>query len=263
MSEPFFRAAGRGPAVVCIHSNGSTSSQWRALSDLLAPNFRVLAPDSYGSGKSPEWPSDREITLHDEVALLEPVFQKAGAPMALVGHSYGGGIALRAAIENPGRVRALVLYEPTLFSLIEAEGPSPNDADGIRDTVARAAVALDAGDELAAAGHFIDFWMGEGSWAKTPERNRAAIAASGRNVRRWKHALFTEPTPLAAFRKLDMPVLCMVGEKTRTSAKGVARRLAPALPQVEKVELAGLGHMGPVTHPAQVNAIIAEFLARL
>lgn len=41
--------------------------------DLLSPKFHVLAPDSYGSGKSPEWPSDRIITLRDEVAYIEPV----------------------------------------------------------------------------------------------------------------------------------------------------------------------------------------------
>lgn len=263
MSEVFYREAGDGPPVVCIHSNGATSGQWRALSDLLAPKYRVLLPDSYGSGKSPEWPSDRKITLHDEVALLEPVFRKAGAPMVVVGHSYGGAIALRAAIENPDRVRALVLYEPTLFSLIEAEGPSPNDADGIRDTVARAAAALDAGDEDAAARHFIDFWMGEGSWARTSERSKPGIAASVRNVRRWAHALMTEPTPLPEFRALDMPVLYMIGEHTPHSAKGVARRLVPALRKVKQVEFAGLGHMGPIIHPDKVNAVIAEFLAGL
>ena len=67
---PFVRAAGSGPGVVCLHSNASSSSQWRGLMELLAPRFRVLAPDSYGAGKSPDWPSDREISLADEVALI-------------------------------------------------------------------------------------------------------------------------------------------------------------------------------------------------
>ena len=118
---PFVREAGAGPGVVCIHSNASSSAQWRGLMELLAPKFRVLAPDSYGSGKSPDWHSDRVITLADELALIEPVLAKAGAPLALVGHSYGAAIALIAALANPGRVRAMALYEPTLFSLIEAE----------------------------------------------------------------------------------------------------------------------------------------------
>lgn len=258
--EPYVREAGTGPGVVCIHSNASTSGQWRGLMDLLFPKFHVLAPDSYGSGKSPEWPSDRVITLRDEVALIEPVLAKAGAPLALVGHSYGAGVALRAAVENPGRVRALALYEPTLFAVIEQQGPSPNDADGIRSAVADASVALDAGDRDAAAECFIDYWMGAGAWKQTPEARKPAIAASVANVRRWKHALFTEPTSLETFRSLDIPVLYMVGKRSTASAHGVAGLLAAALPRVEVLEFDKLGHMGPITHPEPVNEAIARFL---
>lgn len=260
--EPFFREAGTGPAVVCTHSNASTSAQWRGLMDLLAPKFRVLAPDSYGSGKSPEWPSDRVINLRDEAALIEPVLTKAGSPLALVGHSYGAAVALIAALATPGRVRAMALYEPTLFALLDAETPPPNDAEGIRNAVAAASVALDAGNQDAAAQQFIDYWMGSGSWEQMPERRKQPIAASVTNVRRWGHALFTEPTPLSAFRSLNVPVLYMVGKCSTPSARGVARLLATALPQVELVEFEDLGHMGPITHPDRVNEVIARFLER-
>jgi pimeloyl-ACP methyl ester carboxylesterase len=259
---PFVREVGAGHGVVCIHSNASSSAQWRALMDLLAPEFRAFAPDSYGSGKSPEWPSDRIISLRDEVALIEPVLAKAGAPFALVGHSYGAAVALIAALANPGRVRALALYEPTLFSLIEAERPAPNEADGIQNAVARSSAALDAGDKDAAARHFIDYWMGEGAWQQTPEQRKPPIAASVANVRRWAHALTTEPTPLEAFCTLDVPVLYMVGKRSRASAHGVARLLTAALPRVEVVGFEKLGHMGPVTHPDPVNMAIKGFLER-
>jgi pimeloyl-ACP methyl ester carboxylesterase len=72
--------------------------------DLLAPKFRVLAPDLYDSGNSPRWPSDRVIDLRDEVALIEPVLTRAGSPLALVGHSYGAAVALIAALANPDPV---------------------------------------------------------------------------------------------------------------------------------------------------------------
>jgi pimeloyl-ACP methyl ester carboxylesterase len=261
-SEPFVREAGNGPAVVCVHSNASTSSQWRDLMDLLAPRYRVLAPDSYGSGKSPDWPSDRFIQLGDEVDFMAPVLARAGSPVVLVGHSYGAAVALMAALRQPTQVRALVLYEPTLFALLDAESPPPNQADGIRQAVADAAAALDGGDADAAARCFIDYWMDEGSWAATPESRKPAIAASVANVRRWAHALHTEPTPLAAFRALDMPVLYMIGKRTTASARGVARLLAPALPRAEVMEFDGLGHMGPLTHPKVVNEAIARFLER-
>src|SRR5262245_23234836 len=181
-TEPFFREAGTGPGVVCIHSNASTSGQWRGLMDLLAPRFRVFAPDSYDAGKSPHWPSDRVIQLRDEIGLIEPVLARAGSPLALVGHSYGAAVALIAALAVPGRVGALVLYEPTLLSLLDAETPAPNEADGIRNVVAAAGNALDAGDQDTAAERFIDYWTGSGTWSRTPEQRKLPIAASVKNV---------------------------------------------------------------------------------
>ncbi len=261
--EPFFREAGTGPGVVCLHANASSSGQWRDLMDVLAPDFHVFAPDSYDSGRGPSWPSDLVISLRDEAALLEPVFARAGSPFAMVGHSYGAAIALIAALANPGRVRAMALYEPTLFALLDAERPPPNEAEGIRQAVANASLALDAGNQDAAAGHFIDYWMGPGAWQRTPDQRKPPIAASVRNVRRWAHALLTEPTPIEAFRMLDVPVLYMTGARSTPSAHGVARLLADALPRVERVEFEGLGHMGPVTDPEPVNDVIARFLARV
>ncbi|RYY94001.1 MAG: alpha/beta hydrolase, partial [Comamonadaceae bacterium] len=184
----------------------------------------------------------------------------AGAPLALVGHSYGAAIALIAALANPARVRAIALYEPTLFALLDAAQPAPNDGDGIRTAVIDAGSALDAGDTDAAARHFIDYWMGAGSWARTPDARKAPIAASVRNVRRWGHALFTEPAPLAAFRALDVPVLYMVGRRSTASAHGVARLLTQALPRVQVRTFDDLGHMGPVTHPEVVNEAVSQFL---
>jgi len=260
VSEPFFREAGSGPGVVCVHSNASSSSQWRGLMDLLAPRFHVFAPDTYGAGKSPPWPQDRKVSLRDEVALLDPVFARAGDGFSLVGHSYGGGIALIGALVHRRRLRSLALYEPSLFALVERESPSPNDVDGIRNTVAASVAALESGDAQAAARLFIDFWMGEGSFERMPERVRAASAESVRNIQGWKDALFDEPTPPEALAGLDVPVLLMVGSKSPLSSRAVARRLERLLPQAQLVELDGLGHMGPVTHPDRVNEVIAGFL---
>ncbi|HWM42202.1 MAG TPA: alpha/beta fold hydrolase [Burkholderiales bacterium] len=259
-AQPFFREAGSGAGVVCIHSNASSSGQWRALMDLLAPRFHILAADTYGAGKSPPWPRERKVSLRDEVELLDPVFARAGERFSLVGHSYGGGIALIAAIVQRHRLRAMALFEPSLFAVVEQESASPNDVDGIRGTVAAAVTALEAGDAAGAARCFIDFWMGQGSFDRMPERVRAATADSVKDIQGWKDALFDEPTPLKAFAELDFPVLLMAGTKSPLSSRAVVRRLARVLPKVEVVELEGLGHMGPVTHPDVVNARIAAFL---
>ncbi len=262
LPSPFFREVGSGPGVVCLHANASTSSQWRALMESLAPKFHVLAADSFGAGRSPAWPTDRQVSLQDEVALLEPVFARAGDPYALVAHSYGAAVALIAAVSQPRRIRALALYEPVLFALLDGESPPPNDADGIRDVVVEAAAAVDAADLAGAAECFIDFWMGKGTWARTPESRKGLISASVVNIRGWARALFNEPTPLAAFSELNVPVLYMMGSESPASSRGVARLLMRMLPQVQIVEFNGMSHMGPITHPEIVNDAISRFLER-
>ena len=261
--RPHVREAGAGAPVVCLHSNASSSAQWRPLMARLAPRFHVLAPDLHGAGSSPEWPSDTVITLADELALIEPVLASAGAPLVLVGHSYGAALALLAALAHRPRLAALVVYEPTLFALIDADAAPPNDADGIRDAVADCARALHRGDLDAAAKRFIDYWSGAGSWERVPEQRKPALAASITKVRRWGHALFGEATPLAAFASLDVPVLVLTGGRSTAAARGVVRLLLRTLPRAERVEFAELGHMGPVTDPDRVDPVIVDFLQRV
>jgi pimeloyl-ACP methyl ester carboxylesterase len=71
-----------------------------------------------------------------------------------------------------------------------------------------------------------------------------------------------EPAPPEAFRALDIPVLLMTGKRSRLSAHGVIRRLTSLLPRAEVLEFEKLAHMAPLTHPAEVNAAIREFLER-
>ncbi|MDZ4290898.1 MAG: alpha/beta hydrolase [Hydrogenophaga sp.] len=178
----------------------------------------------------------------------------------MVGHSFGGAVALLAALRRPDRVSALVLYEPTLFAFIDATSPQPNAADGIRETIGRAATALATGDRRAAAKIFIDYWMGDGSFSTKPEAQRLAIEDAIVHVQGWLHALLKEPTPLVALRALKMPVLLMQGRETPDSARAVTALLAQTLSQVRVLSFDGLGHMGPMTHPAPVNAAIDAFL---
>jgi len=204
----------------------------------------------------------RHAGLSDEVAFIDPVLERAGDSIVLVGHSYGAAVALLAALWHPERVAALVLYEPTLFAWIDADTPRPNDADGIRAVVEDGERALRAGDVHAAAERFIDYWMEPGSWRRMPESRRATIAATIPNMRHWAHALLREPTPIGAMRLLDMPVLLMSGDRTTASARAVTQRLLHALPQREFHEFEALGHMGPVTDAERVNDVIEKFLDR-
>ena len=144
--------------------------------DRLAGRFRTLAVDLYGSGKSPDWPADRPLTLADEVALLEPIFGSVGDRFHLIGHSYGGAVALKAALAGPGRLRSLVLFEPVLFALLNADDPAQPAAREITavrdDTIA----AVDRGDLDTAGARFVDYWTGAGAWASMPDERRRPVA---------------------------------------------------------------------------------------
>ncbi|HTE56553.1 MAG TPA: alpha/beta hydrolase [Kofleriaceae bacterium] len=258
-----FREAGTGPGVVCVHSSASSSGQWRPLMDRLADRFHVLAADLYGYGKSPPWPEGPGLTLADEVGLLEPVFRAAGDPFHLVGHSYGGAVALRAALDRPDRLRSLILFEPVLFAVLMAEDPdqpAAREIASVRDDTS-AAVDRGAGDESGE--RFVDYWMGQGTWAGMPEQRRPGVATAMRKVKDEWHACFTEPTPLATFAGLDVPTLFIVGSDSPASSRGVARLLLGTLPRVTTVEIPGVGHMGPVTHPDRINDAIEDYLRRL
>jgi pimeloyl-ACP methyl ester carboxylesterase len=257
---PFVRDTGSGPSVVCIHASASSSGQWRALTDRLADRFRVIAVDVYGAGKTPAWTADRAMRLDDEVALLTPVFRAAGDRFHLIGHSYGAAIALKAALTHRGRLLSLVLYEPVMFSVLLAQGFDSAPAREIlalgNDTVR----LVDDGRLDAAAQQFIEYWMGDGAWAATPELRRPVLAAAMGAVKLEWAALFHEPTPLAAFADVDVPTLLMSGSESRTPALAVVRLLAGVLPLVQAERLQGVGHMAPVTHPHTVNARIERFL---
>ncbi len=255
-----FREAGMGWGVVCLHSSASSSGQWRALIDRLSDGFRVIAVDLYGYGKSPAWPEERQIYMDDELSLLEPVFRSAGDAFHLVGHSYGGAIALKSALKNPRRLKSLVLYEPALWSVLLAEdpnSPATREIQAVRDDTIR---AVSLGDLETTAEQFVDYWLGPGSFSRIPEARRPALANGMRKVRAEWHGAFHEPTPLAAFAAVDVPTLFLTGSESPAPARYVARLLCEVLPQVTIIEFEGLGHMGPVTHPERVNEAIESFL---
>jgi pimeloyl-ACP methyl ester carboxylesterase len=256
----YVREAGAGDPVICIHASASSSAQWRPLTDRLAGRFRTLAVDLYGCGRSPEWRGYRPLLLADEAALLEPVLAATGTRFHLIGHSYGGAVALKVALAHPGRIASLVVFEPVLFSLLMAEDPDQPAAREIDAVRADTSAAVDHGDLATAGTRFVDYWMGGGAWAAMPEARRLTVATAMERIKGQWHALFEEPAPLPAFAALGVPTLCLVGSDSPASSRAVSRLLAKALPRVTEVELDGVGHMGPVTHPDRVNALIERYL---
>jgi pimeloyl-ACP methyl ester carboxylesterase len=76
-------------------------------------------------------------------------------------------------------------------------------------------------------------------------------------------ALIEEPTDLAAYARLSMPVLVMRGEHAPRPTRMIAALLPDLLPRARLETIAGAGHMGPITHANAVNAQIVAHITPL
>jgi pimeloyl-ACP methyl ester carboxylesterase len=174
----------------------------------------------------------------------------------LIGHSYGGNLALYVALAKQIAVRSLVLFEPTLVQLLRYTGDREPYAE-IEHFVAGYRKAYAAGDKWAARG-VIDFWGGPGSFDAMPENARIAIAGwVPRNLRHWapafqRHALFEQ------LDRLRIPVTVVLSERAHPTAKLIARRLQERIAGSQVREIAGANHFMIVTHPAETARIIRE-----
>ena len=115
--RPSIRSVGQGPTVVLLHSSGSSGRQWDPLIAGLHDRFRLHAVDLHGHGGTPAWQAGRPMSLEDDAALVEPLLLAPGG-VHLVGHSYGGALALKLAALHPERVNSVAVYEPVLFRLL-------------------------------------------------------------------------------------------------------------------------------------------------
>ena len=257
-----YREAGNGPTVLCIHGIASSSAQWRSLMSVLAESHRVIATDLYGDGGSPPCPPSRELSFDDEVALIEPLLEGLDR-FHLIGHSYGGCVAIKLCLKDPARVASMVLYEPALWGMLVDLWPEDPGAKEIMALRAETCALVDAGAVESAAEKFVDYWGGAGTWLATPDsRKPSLLAGTVTGTYKWQASpgLSVSPGELTA---LAVPVLVLTGSETTQAARSLMRRLGEAVPKLRIVELQGLGHMGPMTHPALVNAEIKRFLQTL
>ena len=257
---PHYREIGSGPTVVCLHSSASSSLQWCQLGQELSDRFRVVAVDLYGYGESPRWNGDRAHNLDDEVALIEPLLRRAGEPVHLVGHSYGGAVALRVALRHPEQVCSLTVYEPVAFSLLREAGvehAAAREVCALRNAID---AQLAQGNPEAAARGFVDYWSGAGSFDQLTSERRARIAVVMHKVRQDFDALYGDSVPLAAYRQIQVPVLYLHGAASPRSTRHIAALLGLGMRQADVRILDGVGHMGPVTQPERVNELIEYFL---
>jgi pimeloyl-ACP methyl ester carboxylesterase len=203
----------------------------------------------------------RPCAINADVAVLLALAKKTKAPLHLVGHSYGAALALEAARTLGRRVKCLVLVEPVSYHLLRQEG-RPEWAE--LEALGRAVLGPVAnGDDRAAAKAFMTYWLGRVRWWLSPERFKTAIAATIPKVALEFGIAIDAPTRLADYAAITAPTLLIAGGKTRAPTRAVADDLLAAnLPNAEVEILKGAGHMSPFTHPAELNRLILDFLAR-
>ena len=257
--RPGCLVAGAGAPVVMLHSSLSSKSQWSALAARLVPRFRVIALDLCGYGDNAMPAARDSFTLDDEVRLVAGHLDRLVPPhvrVHLVGHSYGGLVALRFAQCSKGRVASLSLYEPVAFRVLD------NDDPGLRE-VRRLAGCLPgliaAGLRLQAAQAFVDFWSGEGSYARLARPVQVGIARNIGKVPLDFRAAMSGPMGPTDLRSIAAPTLLLSGNRSPAVAQDIVARLTRVLPK-HHVSRIDAGHMGPVTAPHLVNPWIEAFV---
>ncbi|MFC5663888.1 haloalkane dehalogenase [Kitasatospora misakiensis] len=111
-----------GPPVVFLHGNPTSSHLWRDVVPEVAGRARVLAPDLIGMGASGK--PDIDYSFDDQARYLDAWFEELGLDRAvLVGHDWGGALALDRAARHPGSVAGVVLLETFLKPLVGDELP--------------------------------------------------------------------------------------------------------------------------------------------
>ena len=248
-----FRSVGSGPPVVIVHGGMGTSAGWGRVAAKLAERFEVFAFDRRGRGQSDD--GSRAYSFDRELEDLEAVLAVAGPGAALLGHSFGGAVALETARRaKPGQLRAVAVYEPAV-GVGAAIAPEQIErmqvllAGGEPDAALDIAIAgLDAAGLVAADPR--------PPGARRPEAALALAATVPRELRGVTAPGFA-PDRYAA---LELPALVLVGTRSPDIQRRNCEQLATALPHAQLAKLEDLGHVAHTAAPLTVASAVTAFL---
>lgn len=222
---------------VLVHSSGLGPQQWRRLMAVDAErDYRALALSGYG--ETPFDPSHSAV--QQDVAIVVAALQQEPInSVHLVGHSYGGLIALLAALESDC-VSQLTLIEPLLIDFL-----SDKARDEMEHLIHEFAKADQAGVPEQAVKGLVEFWNGQGAWDHLSEVVKSALIGVAPKIR----AEVTD-APLAldreAISKLGLPATIILSEGAIDAAVEMGQAVARLL-SGKIVRVPG-GHMAPITH---------------
>jgi pimeloyl-ACP methyl ester carboxylesterase len=251
---------GDGTPVLCLHGSLGTSKQWRSLAAHLRSRYRVLAADLLGYAGDEEWPVGAPLRLEDEISPLLASLLALQQPVHLVGHSFGGAVALRLALQRPDLVHSVTLFEPVCFGLLLARDCAANSTHEVRGYADTVVLLAQHGAMHAAGRCFVDYWTGRGAWDNFAPERRAYLARKMSKVAAEWGAVFTDNLHDVAVSRLRMPVTLMCGTDTVAPARRVVELLDEMLPHATTYYVPAVGHMGPFTHADKFNRTVENIL---
>ncbi|MEM9351164.1 MAG: alpha/beta hydrolase [Pseudomonadota bacterium] len=246
---PFIQRWGAGEYFL-IHCALAHSAALAPLAEALPGG--AVAYDQPGHGKSPGW--DQALDYQEQCTAWAA--EAMDRPGPVFGHSFGGTVALRLAVERPDLVTRLVLAEPVFFAAIRLHDEAAYAAH--QEVFAPLFEAYEAGALHVMAERFTDIWGGA-PWAPLPQKFKDTIAgqmplvfAQGAGIDGDQGGVFES----GRLEALDIPVTLIRGSETQPSIAAIHRVLMRLLPNAEEVVVEGAGHMAPVTHADAVAALI-------
>ncbi|MGH6619357.1 MAG: alpha/beta fold hydrolase [Alphaproteobacteria bacterium] len=251
-----YTEAGKGETVVLLHAGGTSSAHWRKIAPQLQGRFRVVAPDLIGFGETGSWSGERELTHDDQAALVRGVIELGSeegpaGPVHVAGHSYGGAVAVRLALNCPELVKSLFLIEPVLTPLLRQAGE--DKLFEMERSLANAFIAdYEAGRSASAWRRFIDHHNGDGTWESLSGNARYRFLSMTRETADAYRSNLNNPTTLYDLRALTMPTLVACGARTTETYRLICRILRGRIPGCANLDVEGAAHMSPLSHPDQI-----------
>lgn len=265
IDAPPFRVWNKGGArpVLALHCSLAHSGAWSGLVEHLT-GVTVTALDQPGHGRAADWDGVTDLhglTTRISIEAAETI--GAGAPLDVIGHSFGATVALRMALERPDLVRSLVLVEPPLFAAARAGGSAAYAP--FREEHLLVAKALTEGRRDDAAVTFHGIWGNGSVFSALPTRQQQYMIDRIHFIAAQNPTLLDDTAGLLRYMGLEsigVPVLMVEGAASPAIVSAVQDELVRRLPQVTRLVVPGAGHMVPITHPGVVAAAVMAHLTR-